>query len=137
VALRPRAPRSAAAIAAGLRAVSELPRGSRAARSRPRSIGCDSLGGLRHRPLGARRILGDEGSRATQQFRRLPRACRGGQAIPKRAKTTELDKPKGARRAKPKRAAPAPKASAKSGTSTKRKPKQRQARRGANGAKVP
>src|SRR5215203_2044778 len=54
--------------------------------------------GSRHRSCPSRRILGDEGSGADEVLRSLPRTVRGGQAIPKQAKTTELDE---AKRAKP------------------------------------
>jgi guanosine-3',5'-bis(diphosphate) 3'-pyrophosphohydrolase len=50
-----------------------------------------------HPASPARRILGEEGSGADRGLRRLPRPVRGGQAIPKQAKTTELDE----KRAKP------------------------------------
>jgi GTP diphosphokinase / guanosine-3',5'-bis(diphosphate) 3'-diphosphatase len=93
------------------------------------------VGAVPHRPLDSRRILGGKGSRATELFRRLPSPVRGGQAIPKRAKTTELDGPKPAKRAKPKRASGS--RSTSDGSAAKGKVKQRQAGRGANGAKAP
>src|SRR5215216_355611 len=57
------------------------------------------MGLSRHRSCPSRRILGDEGSGADEVLRRLPRSVRGGQAIPKQAKTTELDQEKRAKRA--------------------------------------
>src|SRR5215211_4955195 len=74
-------------------------RGGRSADSRARGDGSTRMGRARHPSQPASRILGDEGSGADRVLRRLPRSVRGGQAIPKQAKTTELDQTKRAKRA--------------------------------------
>jgi GTP diphosphokinase / guanosine-3',5'-bis(diphosphate) 3'-diphosphatase len=82
------------------------------------------MGACRHPAYAPRRILGDEGSGANRVLRRLPQSVRGGQAIPKQAKTTELDETERARRT-----------AAKDGANGKRggaKPKDK----GARGSKV-
>ena len=87
----PRSPEVAARVAARARASSGVVAGSGPAPHRgPR-----------------RRILGGDGSRAIRGLRRLPRPLRGGQAIPERGKTTELDGRERARTSERRRPAPA------------------------------
>src|SRR4051812_19062768 len=72
------------------------------------------MGPGRHPPCPGRRILGDEGSGVDRVLRRLPRPVRGGQAIPKQAKTSELDQAK-----RPKRAASKGRSNGKGNSKTK------------------
>src|SRR6185295_17369532 len=65
-------------------------------RPSPTSIGGGGrrhLAAFRHHTRTPRRILGDEGSRASTGIRRLLRPLRGGQAISEQTKTTELEQP--------------------------------------------
>ena len=88
----PERPRSGSARRPeGHRALSLLSRGGRPSPTRARGGGRRSLAAIRRHTCPRRRILGDEGPRASRGIRRLPRPLRGGQAIPKQAKTTELD----------------------------------------------